>query len=72
MSVFPQFNRERHGCLYDRGSADSYYGRPAKPHWYPRGSYNGEPVTNLTAEEIAEYMAGYNENEAANNKKDWG
>ena len=33
--VNPQFDRERHGALWDRGSADSYYGRPRDPHWYP-------------------------------------
>jgi hypothetical protein len=65
----PQFDRERHGGLYDRGGADSYYGRPRKPHWYPKGTYNGDPVTNLTAEEIAEYMAGYDFNEECGDKK---
>lgn len=68
----PQFNRERHGGLYDRGSADSYYDRPRSPHWYPLGTYNGEEVTNLTAEEVAEYNAGYDFNEANGDKKNWG
>ncbi len=65
----PQFDRERHGALYDRGSADSYYNRPRTPHWYPAGTYNGEAVTDLDADEIAEYMAGYDCNEAAGTKK---
>lgn len=68
----PQFNRERHGSLYDRGSADSYYDRPRSPHWYPLGTYNGEGVTNLTAEEVAEYNAGYDFNEENGDKKNWG
>ena len=54
-----QFVRDRHGSLYDRGSADCYYGRDRSPHWYPRGTYNGDAVTNLTQAEIAEYNAGY-------------
>lgn len=68
----PQFDRERHGGLFDRGSADSYYHRSRDPHWYPEGTYKGEKVTNLTAEEIAEYNAGYDYNEEHGDKKDWG
>lgn len=67
----PQFNRNKHGCLYDRGGADSYYGRRRDPHWYPDGTYNGEKVPAVTAEEIAEYNAGYDDNEASGNKKEW-
>lgn len=66
-----QFDRERHGGLYDRGSADSYYSRPRAPHWYPEGTHNGAPVTKLTDEEIAEYHAGYDYNEDFGDKKDW-
>jgi hypothetical protein len=64
-----QFDRERHGGLYDRGSSDSYYGRRKDPHWYPEGTYHGERVTNLTQEEIDEYNLGYDEN---SDFKDWG
>jgi hypothetical protein len=67
----PQFDRERHGGLYDRGSADSYYHRGRDPHWYPQGSYNGIKVTDLTAEERAEYNAGYDFNEDFGDKKEW-
>jgi hypothetical protein len=67
----PQFDRERHGGLFDRGSADSYYGRPQNPHWYPEGSYNGNPVTDLNEAEIAAYMAGYEWNEQFGDKKSW-
>jgi hypothetical protein len=66
-----QFNRKQHGSLFDRGSADSYYGRPQEPHWYPEGSYNGNIVTNLTPEEVQEYLAGYDHNEQFGGKKDW-
>lgn len=68
----PQFDRKQHGSLYDRGSADSYYGRPRDPHWYPKGSYKGLKVTELSTDEIAEYHAGYDYNEQCGDKKDWG
>lgn len=68
----PQFERGRHGGLYDRGSADSYYGRPPGPHWWPLGTGNGEKITKLTPEERAEYMAGYEHNEKYGDKKNWG
>jgi hypothetical protein len=67
----PQFDRKRHGGLFDRGSADSYYCRPRDPHWYPEGSYNGEPVESLTEAEIQEYLAGYDHNEQYGHKKSW-
>jgi hypothetical protein len=65
------FDRNRHGSLYDRGSADSYYERERYPHWYPNGTYNGECVLAVTEEEIAEYMAGYDWNEEYGDKKRW-
>jgi hypothetical protein len=55
----PQFIRERNGSLWHRGSADAYYGREFAPHWYPKGTYNGERVENLTSEEIDEYNRGF-------------
>ena len=55
-----QFDRKRHGGLYDRGSADAYYHRDAEPHWYPEGTYKGARMTDLTPEEVAEYMEAYN------------
>jgi hypothetical protein len=67
----PQFDRELHGGLFDRGSADSYYGRPRDPHWYPEGSYNGVKVTDLNPIEIQAYMAGYEHNERFGDKKSW-
>lgn len=67
----PQFERNRHGSLYDRGSADSYYGRVEDPHWYPQGTGHGERITKLNSEEIAEYRAGYEYNELHGDKKSW-
>jgi hypothetical protein len=67
----PQFDRELHGGLFDRGSADSYYSRPRDPHWYPEGSYHGAKVTELNNIEIQAYHAGYDYNERYGDKKSW-
>jgi len=66
-----KFDRQRHGCLYDRGSADSYYGRGRDPHYGGVGGDSGERVTVQDAESVAEYMAGYDDNERMGDKKDW-
>ncbi len=66
-----QFDRKQHGCLYDRGSADSYYNRPRQPHYGGVGGDSGPRVEALTAEEVAEYQAGYDYNERFGDKKDW-
>ena len=58
-----------HGSPYDRGSADSYYGKRRNPHKYPEGTGHGERVTLTDPEEIEHYMKGYSEN---NDFKDWG
>ena len=67
-----QFDRKQHGCLYDRGSADSYYGRPRNPHYGGVGGDSGERVDQgLSIDEIKEYYAGYEYNEQFGDKKDW-
>jgi hypothetical protein len=66
-----QFDRKQHGCLYDRGSADSYYGRPRSPHYGGVGGDSGQRVDELTLSERAEYLAGYDFNEATGDKKEW-
>jgi len=50
-----------HGSPYDRGSADSFYRRPAQPHYMIDGA-RIEKV-DMTAEQIAEYEKGYDSNE---------
>ena len=60
-----------HGDPFDRGSADSYYGRPRDPHKYPNGTGNAPRVEVLTEVERAEYLAGYAYNEANGDKKSW-
>jgi len=57
--MLPQFERYRNGSLFDRGTADAYYCRAYAPHWYPKGTYNGERVEHLTSEEIEEYRKGF-------------
>ena len=64
----------RHGGPWDRGSADSYYHRPRKPHYFRGSTYSSPLVTAqmMTRDEIAAYDAGYDANEASGDKKDWG
>ena len=66
-----QFDRSKHGCLYDRGSADSYYRRPRAPHYGGVGGDSGECVRVTDAESVAEYMAGYDYNEDFGDHKEW-
>ena len=64
---------ERHGGPYDRGQADSYYGREYSPHYFVGDSYNSPRIemAQMTAREIVAYTAGYRDNEARGDKKDW-
>ena len=49
-----------HGCPFDRGSADAYYGRPLNPHYWTNGNgRNGGTVYDLTVEEIKAYELGF-------------
>jgi hypothetical protein len=65
--------QKRHGGAWDRGSADSYYRRGAKPHYYLGGTHMSDIVTEerMTAEEIAAYYAGYEWNEKLGDFKNW-
>jgi hypothetical protein len=64
---------DRHGGPFDRGSADSYYGRPFSPHYFVGATYSTPEVTNsnMTQAEIEEYTAGYDYNEDIGDKKQW-
>ena len=66
-----QFDRKQHGSLYDRGSADSYYGRPRNPHFGGVGGDSGRRVDVKDTDSIAEYIAGYEYNEDFGDKKVW-
>lgn len=61
----------RHGGAYDRGSADSWYGRPNEPHYFVGATHQSQKVEadGMTEEEIAAYMAGYYETAFA--QKEW-
>ena len=65
---------ERHGGPFDRGTADSYYGREYNPHYFVGDSYNSPRIdqASMTEREINEYAAGFELNEASNNFKDLG
>jgi hypothetical protein len=60
----------RHGGAYDRGSADAYYHRSAQPHYFTGDTYQSCKIeeVDMSEEEIAAYMAGYNE---TYDRKDW-
>jgi hypothetical protein len=64
---------ERHGGPYDRGTADSYYDRDYWPHYFVGDTHNSRRVdmVQMSPAEIAAYTAGYNDNEADGNKKEW-
>jgi hypothetical protein len=64
---------ERHGGPYDRGTADSYYGRDYMPHYFVRDTHRSPRIdmAQMTAKEIVAYTAGYTNNEANGDKKEW-
>lgn len=62
----------RHGGAFDRGSADSYYGRAFRPHFYIGGTGMSPEVTELNEEQLEDYRAGYEWNERFGDKKDYG
>ena len=65
---------KRHGGPFDRGGADSYYGRRFDPHYYKGNTYSTERVDekDMTPEEVEAYRAGWEDNEKAGMFKDWG
>ena len=66
-----QFLRNHHGSLYDRGQADSYYGRSPMAHYGGVGGDSGPQIMVTDDASIAEYMAGYYWNEQFGEKKEW-
>jgi len=59
-----------HGSPYDRGSADSWYRRPGQAHYMVDGARIEQ--ADMTAEQIAEYEAGFADNEKrTDNRKDY-
>ena len=73
--TFDKSETVRHGGPFDRGSADSYYGRGLQPHYYVGDSITSEIVEKsmMTKRELLEYYAGHEYNETVNKDwKDWG
>jgi len=64
----------RHGGPFDRGSADSYYHRGRRPHYYTGATCQSTQLeeVDMSEKEIADYHAGYDHNEQFGDKKDWG
>jgi hypothetical protein len=63
----------RHGGPFDRGAADSYYGRGLRPHYFKGATYlSDEVIPQQGSVEYNDYIAGYDWNEEDGNKKDWG
>lgn len=61
---------KRHGGPYDRGSADYYYWRAKKPHYFVAGTSTSQEVLekDMTADEIEAYNAGYDQE---TDRKQW-
>lgn len=62
-----------HGSPFDRGSADSYYGRPAVPHRGGVGGGSGPRIESkdMTLAELRAYFNGYEYNERFGDKKEY-
>ena len=62
-----------HGTPFDRGSADSWYSRPFRPHYGGVGGDSGSRVelVDMAVDDIVAYTAGYNWNEQYGGKKCW-
>jgi hypothetical protein len=63
----------RHGSPYDRGMADSYYSRSRLPHYFVGDTHRSRRVDRweMTPDEVEAYHAGYDDNEAEGDKKEW-
>ena len=63
-------SESKHGSPYDRGRADSYYGRRHNPHKLVPNAHGGHEHEKLTdPHEVEAYSKGYREN---TDKKDYG
>lgn len=60
-----------HGSFFDRGSADSYYGRERNPHRGGVGGMSGLRIDAITEAELEAYHAGYEYNEDFGDRKSW-
>jgi len=60
-----------HGSFFDRGSADSYYGRQRNPHRGGVGGQSGPRQEAVTPADVEAYHAGYDYNEQYGDKNNW-
>ena len=64
-----KFYDGRHGGPFDRGSADAYYNRSPRPHYFQGDTYTSQEVIPAPGTvEYQAYMAGYN---STDERKDW-
>lgn len=63
----------RHGGAWDRGSADAYYRRAYRPHYFVGATGSSEEITEdrMTADELAAYRAGFDEQFSSGDFKDY-
>ena len=59
----------QHGSPYDRGAADSFYGRIPFPHKGGVGGGSGPRIEILSEKEKWEYNAGFEYNEKFGERK---
>jgi len=64
---------KRHGGPFDRGSADSYYGRGYTPHYFVGPTHQSQKIEReqMTDADKEAYKAGYDWNEQWGDKKNW-
>jgi hypothetical protein len=67
---YEQYDKQ-HGSFFDRGSADSYYGRPRDPHCGGVGGMSGPRQEAKSKYDFEAYEAGYMWNEKFGGKKEW-
>jgi hypothetical protein len=61
--------RQGNNTPHDRGGADSYYRRARSPHY--KWNWSRVLEADMTLEQVAEYNAGYDANEAAGDHNEW-
>ena len=64
---------QRHGGAWDRGSADSYYHRPRRPHLLLGNTHSSPEIAEelMDPADVEAYNAGYDWNEQFGDKKNW-
>lgn len=68
-----EYHDTRHGGPWDRGAADSYYGRLIRPHYFLGDTHNSIEITKdgMTEDELRSYYAGFDWNHEQGNFKEY-